>query len=251
MKIKIFYIILTYKPELDLLDRNLQILEKEEVIVVDNSEDKTVSEGLRKMVGEKGELIVNQKNIGYAGGMNVGMKYAFAEGADWVVLLNDDIVLSKPAIQTIRKSLEKQEPAILGPYGGTLDKNRWTTILNPKLESAPDYISGSFMILHKKIYDLVQGFYPDYFMYYEDVDVCMQAKKGGFPIIHLDIPEIEHKDGASIEKGSDIHEYYLARNHLLFVERQAPLLIKLREFIRLPKTIYDHKFFMNRGRIGI
>jgi hypothetical protein len=147
------------------------------------------------------------------------------------------------------EALGKERPAVVGPYAGYLDPKRWTTIL-PKYadkSKAPDYLSGSLLAIHKEVDKYVQGFYKDFFLYYEDVDYCIQAKKFGFPLVSVELPALVHQDGKSIEKGSYAHSYYLARNHLLFVERQAPLAIKLRELIRLPKTIWEYRFFMNKA----
>jgi GT2 family glycosyltransferase len=107
-------------------------------------------------------------------------------------------------------------------------------------------------VIHKDVNAKVQGFYKDFFMYYEDVDYCVQATKSGFSLVPLALPNIHHEDGKTIERGSPLHEYYLARNHLLFVERQAPFIVKFREFIRLPKTLYEHQIFLNAaGKQGV
>ena len=47
-------------------------------------------------------------------------------------------------------------------------------------------------------------------------------------------------DGAGFEHTDSSHPYYLARNHLLFVSRQAPLRVKLYEAFRFPKTLSEH-----------
>lgn len=250
MKPSICYIILSYHTDPDVLKKNLHILKDSTVCIVDNTEDEEKRVKKLKPVLSKSQIIIeNPTNSGYTGGMNRGIAYAKEQHADWIVLLNDDVHISTKSISTLENILYDSEPAILGPFGGYLDERRWTTIL-PKVvneESPVQYISGSFMVMHKNVVEVVQSFYPDYFMYYEDVDICIQAAKAKFPLIKIYLPDISHKDGTSIERGSQLHEYYLARNHLLFVERQAPLIIKLHEFLRIPWTLWEYKYGMNSG----
>jgi GT2 family glycosyltransferase len=248
------FVILTYRPDMSLLEENLKLLRGQNVLVVDNSESAEIQEKLRGVTKGKAELVINEKNLGYTGGMNVGMKVAFGNGAEWVVLLNDDVELSTEAVEKIEEFCKTATPCVAGPYPGYLDKKRWTTILPKyaKEEQKTDYISGSCMVIHKDVNAKVQGFYKDFFMYYEDVDYCVQATKFGFALVTLALPNIHHEEGKTIERGSPLHEYYLARNHLLFVERQAPFYVKMRELIRLPKTLYEHQIFFNTaGKQGV
>ncbi|MFZ5845239.1 MAG: glycosyltransferase family 2 protein, partial [Patescibacteria group bacterium] len=135
------------------------------------------------------------------------------------------------------KILKDSQPGIVGPFAGSLNPRRWTTIVPSK---RADYISGSCIGIHREVIEKVGYFYEPYFLYYEEVDLCLRAKKQGFLLRWLPIKEISHEESVSLGKGSFLHQYYLSRNHLLFVERQAPFRVKLYEFLRLPKTIYEH-----------
>ena len=168
-----------------------------------------------------------EHNRGYGGGANVGIKEALKNGAEWVVILNQDIVITKTALETFLQSLKT--PGIYGPFGGSLDSKRWTTIF-PSRDT--QYISGSMIAIHKNVITTIGYFYEPYFMYYEDVDFCIRAKRAGFLLTKVSSEGIAHKDHAN--------NFYLARNHFLFVLRQAPLGVKLYELIRLPKTLYEH-----------
>lgn len=245
---KVFFVILTYRPDFLLLHQNQELLKKNKVIIVDNSEQADIREKLQKSTTGNVQLIINEKNTGYTGGMNKGIKEAIKVGAEWVVLLNDDVELSKESIEKVLGFTEKSLPVIAGPYPGYLDQKRWTSILPKyaKKNQKPDYLSGSFLIIHKDVISKIREFYPDYFMYYEDVDFCVQATKLGYPLTVLALKGVNHKEGATLEQGSPLHEYYLARNHLLFIERQAPLSIKLRVFPLLPLQLWRYKYYMNQ-----
>jgi len=103
-----------------------------------------------------------------------------------------------------------------------------------------DYVSGTAMLIKREVLDMTGLFHGKYFGYYEDVELCLRAKKAGFRVIFVPKAVICHKESSSFGKNSPAQSYYMARNHLLFLERNAPWQIKIRELIRLPKTIREH-----------
>lgn len=214
MSKKVQFVIPTYNADKNELASLFKSLKSFPIIVVDNT----------------------KKNLGYAGGVTVGIKRALHDGADWVVILNQDLHVDNKAIKKFATILLGSEIGIVGPFGGELDKKRWTTIL-PSIHV--DYISGSCLAIHKNIFGKIE-FYEPYFMYYEDADFCVRARKAGFPVEKIFIKGINHEENTSLGRGSFLHQYYLSRNHLLFVERNAPFFVKLHELFRLPKTIYEH-----------
>ncbi len=220
------FIVVTYKPDATVLKGLQESLVGKSVIAIDNS----------------------KKNLGFGGGANMGMRQAIERDAEWVVVLNQDIEMMKEEVKKLCERLRRLPPGIAGSLAGSLDKKRWTTIL---LERSLDshrslgmtrnvYISGSCMAIHKAVFEKIGYFYEPYFMYYEDADFCVRAKKAGFSLIHVPIAGISHNETTSLGRGSFLHQYYLARNHLLFVERIAPVAVKIHEAVRLPKTIWEH-----------
>lgn len=205
----VWFVIVTYKPDPAMLTTLRKILEGKPVIEIDNT----------------------QHNVGYGGGANAGIRKALARGAEWVVILNQDIEISKKGVEELCLQLASLPSCIAGPWAGALDEKRWTTILPSRYV---DYISGSCIAINRSVFEKIGYFYAPYFMYYEDVDLCVRAARYGFPLKKLNVAGIEHTDRPVWEKGSRIHEYYLARNHLLFVWRLAPWRIKLYELLRLP-----------------
>lgn len=208
---KIWFVVVTYKPVREALRRLIATFQEWSTEVVDNTE----------------------KNLGYGGGANVGMKKAFDAGARWVVVVNQDVQVTRKGVTQFCVMLEQCEPGIVGPEAGSLDPKRWTTILPAR--GRVDYISGSFIAIQRKVWETTSGFYEPYFMYYEDADLCLRAKKAGSALQQVKIEGFRHESDAS----NASKEYYLARNHLLFVLRNAPLSVKLHELLRLPKTIWE------------
>lgn len=174
-----------------------------------------------------------QHNRGYGGGANVGIRQALDKGAEWIVVCNQDVRLTKEAITHVCVIAKKRDPGIFGPEAGSLDPVRWTTNLPAK--GTADYISASCMAIHRKVFETIGYFFEPYFLYYEDVDFCVRAQRARFGLTKISLPGFTHAGGAAKQK-----THFLARNHLLFVCRQAPWRVKFHELMRLPKTIYDY-----------
>ncbi len=212
---RVWFVVVLYKPDKKVLRRLLRALAGFPVVVVDNS----------------------KQNLGYGGGANVGIRRALKKGAQWVVVLNQDLSMSPSAAGTLVKKLKETQAGIAGPMAGGLDPRRWTSVLPAK---ETDYITGSCIAIHREVVERIGYFYEPYFLYYEETDFCLRARSAGFPLLYIPTKGITHMESVSLGRGSFLHQYYLARNHLLFVERCAPLRVRLYEFFRLPKTLWDH-----------
>ncbi|HEV2339411.1 MAG TPA: hypothetical protein VGT05_01435, partial [Patescibacteria group bacterium] len=125
---------------------------------------------------------------------------------------------------------------------GIIDKKRFSAGLETKKLhhlTYVDYVPGTAMLIKKDVFEETGFFAEDYFLYYDEVDFAYRAAKAGFIFAVDPRASITHFSSFTVGKTSDAKRYYAARNHLLFVERFAPFLIKVREFIRLPRTIYQ------------
>lgn len=203
---------------------------RQQIIVVDNdSKDDTV-EVIRRGFPEV-ELIVPGKNLGFAAGVNLGAKHADAE---FVLLLNPDTVIVGNAVDTI-VDFARKNPSnklyggrTLRPDGGlepsscwgsptlwsmamfgfgmsTLaPKNRWLdpeSLGNWQRDSVREVgvITGCFLMTPKDVWDELGGMDERYFMYGEDVDFSIRARKlGARPVICPDA-ELVHEVGLCSE----------------------------------------------------
>lgn len=215
MKQDVAFVIVAYRPNKGRLRSLQSALADYPVITIDNTTN----------------------NRGYAGGANAGIKKALEGGAKWIVVLNQDISMSKNATVELATKVPKAKSGIAGPFAGGLDPRRWTTILPSK---RVDYITGSCIAIHRDVIEKVGDLHEPYFLYYEEADLCVRAKHAGFPLTHIPVKGITHEESVSLGKGSVLHQYYLARNHLLFVERCAPAWVKLYEYLRMSLTILEH-----------
>ncbi|MDO8451755.1 MAG: glycosyltransferase family 2 protein [bacterium] len=233
----VWFVILTYFPDKKKLTPLLHALDGKKIVLVDNTPG---NEGMLVRADVRGlHLIQMKNNTGYARGMNTGMAYVFEHGGTWAVLCNDDIEISKIKSGELEEALGHTPAGVAGPFPGSLDAKRWTSVYPVKPTAGFSYISGSCMAVHRSVYERLGGFYERYFMYYEDVDFCVRVRRMGFSLTTLSITP-KHTDGSSFQGSHGRRQYYLARNHLLFVERLAPFRVKVYEYLRLPLTWIEH-----------
>lgn len=249
---KVWFVIVIYHPQKEFEDLLYQLSDYS-IVIVDNTEVKTNLHPKTKPQIKK--LFIRPKNIGYAAGANLGIKYALSKNAGWIILLNQDLVIRRKEIVKFCGLLQQAPQGLCGPFPGFLDPKRWTTILpkgiNDNKSKGIDYISGSFLAVAKEVVEKTGLFEEKYFMYYEDAEYSVTAKKYGFSLTYLPI-KLTHNESSVIGNNSFLHQYYLARNHLIFVFSHAPRLVKLYETLRLPKTIFGHYKNKERGAlIGI
>lgn len=216
---------------------------------------KPIKKQLQNLIEQIKDQGINKKNIfikdnthdnvGYGEAINKIVRKHLRE-FDYFLILNPDVSLYVDCIRQLVSCADSNNRiGIVGPNGGKIDSNRFSSILLPKKTNKKgsvmivDYISGSAMLIKSEVFKRVGLFDKDYFLYYEEVDFCFRAKKAGFRIVVCTKAKVKHFESTYIGKDSPAMTYYLSRNHLLFVERFAPWPIKIREFVRLPKTIYQ------------
>lgn len=201
-------------------------------IVIDNaSEESQVSrEGVFK-------LITNKKNLGFAGGVNAGIREALKDKeTGYILILNNDVEL--PADLLI-KLLESQgdisAPVIkfrfdgkwVYDYGGIINKwtGRTTHLESDKLNDAKyrdkqvDYVSGCCMLVKRSVFDKIGLFDEDYFFYFEDADFCLKAVRSGFKIKIVPDISVYHKMGGSVGRWTNKAIYYNLTGNFKFITK--------------------------------
>ena len=200
-------------------------------------------------------LIRNDVNLGFAGGNNVGLRYAMAQGdADYCWLLNNDSVVEPDALTHLVARMQ-QQPQV-GICGSTIllyhDRSRiqalggghycrwiglpwhygrfskWSKKINLELAEAwMNYVEGASMLVSRRFLDEVGLLYEDYFLYFEEADWAIRAK-GRFGLGYAPQSIVYHKIGGSIGTSSNpgkmsyTSDYFNIRNRLLFTRRFYP-----------------------------
>ena len=106
----VYTIILNYNNYSDTIETIESVLSLEydanSVLLVENSSDKTIIQKIRTQFPDLA-IIENKKNLGYAGGNNIGIQKAMASGADYIFLLNNDVKLEKDVLKKCVSAMEK------------------------------------------------------------------------------------------------------------------------------------------------
>lgn len=254
------------------------------IIVVDNGSDERFSLEHGFMSGITTIVIRSDKNLGFSGGQNVGIKYALSKGADYVLILNNDTYVDKNFIDELLKVAEQENSiGILSPKiyfapkfeyhrnrylknelgrvfwyaGGEID---WENVIghNRGVDEVDkgqfdktgetDIATGCCMLIKKEVFDRAGIFDDKYFLYYEDADLTMRAKNKGFKVVYAPKSMIWHKNaGSAGGSGSILQDYYITRNRLIFGFRFASIRSKLALFRESLLILFKGRLWQKRG----
>jgi GT2 family glycosyltransferase len=186
-------------------------------------------------------LVENTENLGFAKGVNIAIQLAQKQRADYVLLLNNDIVVDQHFLSEMIAQAEKTyQFGIAGPTlyyydrpttvdfaGETLTLWRVKGKENCKKLTHPlevDKVEGSCMLISRTVLDKVGLLYTKYWAYWEETDLCFRAKKAGFKVVYIPESMVWHKVACSIGGENNLkRQYYLNRNRLLFAKRNLTL----------------------------
>lgn len=244
---KISIIILNWNGKNDTLEclnslRSLRYTNFETIIVDNGSSDDSVSE-IKKTYPEV--IILEQKeNLGFAGGCNVGIKYALAHQAEGLCLLNNDTIVDPGFLNAFVERIDK-EPAVgilgakiylysdrerLDHIGGMWNKERaeFDFIGNRQLDQdlvweenkEIDYVCGAAFYVKKEVFEKVGLFEEKFFLIWEESDFCFRARRAGYQIKSCFAAKLWHKVSVSFK--SKAHStYFWWRNRLFWIERNC------------------------------
>ncbi len=225
------------------------------ILVVDNgSTDDSVAQ--MRAADIDVQIIENQQNLGYAGGNNVGIRAALAQGIDYVCILNNDVIVTPhflvPLLQTIQAdpqigivtpliALASQPDEV---WAGGAELNAQTGqvqrlnagLVTTNLSIIPAYdvqiAPGAAFLVHRSVLEQVGLLDEAYFLYYEEIDWSLRVRQAGFRIVTVPQSVVLHKVSATLGQTSPVTDYYMARNRYYFVARNWYGLARLRLFSR-------------------
>lgn len=187
-------------------------------------------------------LVFNPQNLGYAGGNNVGIKYALSEKADYVFILNNDTTVEPDTLDKLVSAAEAGPH--VGAAGPTIkEPNRTiyfgkTSWLKPELQHSvtppaqaylepKGYLIGAGILIKRELLEKIEGFDEIYFLYFEDADFSIRAQQAGYKLKVVSEAVIHHQVAASTKQlGSPLILRYHMRNALIFNSLNAPWTIK-------------------------
>lgn len=185
---------------------------------------------------------------GYAAGVNEGIRQAIEAGCDMFIAANNDISLNETNGKEFFAASNyfdiwgfafKQNGEMY--FGGTLDPWRMSGgLIREKPEKRfieCDFVSGSFMVIKKKVVDEIGFFDESYGMYYEEVDYALRAQQAGLKT-GIDC-EIFYKHFET--SGGKEKNFYLAKNRLKILTKYGTIAQKIYELTRIPLTVIEER----------
>jgi GT2 family glycosyltransferase len=195
----------------------------------------------------------SSENLGYAGGMNLGADLAGNGNPDFLLLLNNDTLVSERFLGDFLAGIQAVVDNSDFGFAGCLirtwpEKTVWFAggNFNPirsmgeHIEKMPQsnmvvetgFLTGCCMICRPAVYQKLNGMDKDFFLYLEDVDLCHRAIKEGFKLFFVPGAELFHRIGFST--GGDekpLSVYYSSRNRILLMRKHFKGFILNRFFV--------------------
>ena len=209
------------------------------VIVVDNGSTEAAVETLVDFGGAELILVRSEKNLGFAGGMNLGIQCALELGAASVLLLNNDTVIDQAMVKALLDAgAVLNNPGILGPAIYYYDNPEriwklgdiqyrylpmpWSLekVYRRDITALPpfqvDYLTGCAMLIRREVFEKVGLLDEQYFMYFEDADFCRRARDAGFEIWCVPQAKMWHKVSLTAQRDKPSNRYHRALNQVRF-----------------------------------
>ncbi|MCR4322884.1 MAG: glycosyltransferase family 2 protein [Candidatus Azambacteria bacterium] len=221
------------------------------VIVVDNaSVDADAFAHVVRTEFPHAHIISCSENTGFAGGNNAGIRYALEQGNEYVLLLNNDTTVAPDFIEHVIAAAESD--ARMGIVGAKIyfhaePDHIWFNGAdfswvdggkhyqygerdnepNETVVSSTTFVTGCAMLISRAVIEKIGLLEEAFFMYYEDIDYCLRAKRAGFTSCVAPGAHVWHKvSRASTAMGMPRIHYYHIRNALLLTMRNASISVR-------------------------
>ncbi|MGY3777192.1 glycosyltransferase family 2 protein [Isobaculum melis] len=245
----VYFIVLNYNNASDTIDcvRSIEALNytNYQIVLVDNLSKDDSAKVLQEHFPQY-PFIQTGENQGYAAGNNVGIDYAMNQGAAYICILNNDVLVAPDFLDILVDYAETHgKVGVLGPRICTYEdaqvlesagsvvnfnKGQVTRLYHQAKEEAVagkvipcDYVGGACMLLKTDVIREVGMIPENYFLFYEENEWCVTIKKAGYDIFCVADAKVIHKGSASINKVSGLSEYFMYRNLIVFMKRNGTL----------------------------
>jgi len=215
------------------------------ILVVDNGSSDGSEDAIRSAHPDV-DFLQTGSNLGFAGGNNAGIERALADGAHFVLLLNNDTEVDpgfvEPMVEAARADSRvgivgssiayAHDPSRLWAFGGGRFDVATGWVRHVQRSVDPEtlgtrgtrhyYITGCTMLLRRELVETVGMLDTSYFHFCEDVDLCLRAEKVGYRATVAPESRLIHKVSATTGVASPTFLYYNLRSRLTLVRRYGP-----------------------------
>jgi len=212
------------------------------VVVIDNGSSSNDAEIIEEKFGDFVCVIKEEKNLGFGGGCNVGIRWALHSGAEYVLLLNNDTVVDSDFLTELVSVAQNdvhigivgpkvyyyEKPKRIATAGGTV--NFWTgntpfighgATDDGRFDNIEevDFVCGCALLIKKETIRRIGLLNEMYFAYYEETEWCLKAKKAFFRVVYVPKARIWHRSHDM--NLTELTAYYMTRNRFLFMKRNS------------------------------
>lgn len=209
-----------------------------EVIVVDNASH---GDDVERIAHAHPDVMVirSKANLGFAGGNNLGYRYA---KGDYLFFVNNDVVVKTPVLSPLVQRLQDKQiggvsPCILSlykpdevQYYGYSSMSRITLRHTTKpfdnsrrsdymLAKDTDVLHGAAMMFRRDAIKHVGCMSESYFLFYEEFDWSLRMKEAGYRLYYEPASVVYHKQAMSIPKQTPLRVYYMSRSRVIFARK--------------------------------
>jgi GT2 family glycosyltransferase len=212
----------------------LQTLDLFDIVVVDNS-----GAGRARASGSRARVIVNQRNEGFAGAVNQGIRDSHAV---YVATLNDDAIADRRWLETLIACAESNPQAgmfacevrlmgtvlldsagmLIAADGSSKQRGHEQPAADFTQASAALFPSGSAALYRRSMLDHIGLFDESFFLYCEDTDLGLRARWAGWDCRYVAGAVVEHFYSHSAGRATPLKAYYIERNRLYTVLKNFP-----------------------------
>jgi len=259
-----------------------------ECLVVDNGSKDGTEEAIKnyKLPNMKYKFIQSGANLGFAGGNNVGIQDVLKRKFDFIILMNNDLILQKDIIVKLVEYMQqnsdvgiaspkmyfakgyefhkdryenKEKGKVLWYAGGLIDKqNVYTSHKGvdeidhgqyDKIEETA-VANGACVIIRREVFEKIGLLDASFFLYWEDADFSERVKRAGYKVIYFPETWMWHKVSASTGgSGSPTNDYFLIRNRFYYSMRYSSFRTKFAVLRDTIKQIFTGRTWQKWGAI--
>lgn len=244
---KVYFIVLNFNAFEDTIEciNSLKAITypNYEIVVVDNA---SMDSSIEKIEESFNDIVLfkSTNNYGYANGNNIGIKYALSSGAEYICILNNDVMVECDFLEPMMdKILEDKNIGLIGPcicdfykrdriqaMGSSLNmktgltraiyKNAiWEEHKNEEREVG--YLGGACFVIRAEVFNKIGLIPENYFLFFEETEFCLKAIRAGFKILCYGNSRVYHKGSFTISKYSGLSYFFLNRNRVIFMRRNT------------------------------
>lgn len=220
-----------------------QTFENFKIVLVENGSHDGSAETFRNLAKSNlagCEIIYNDKNLGFAGGVNTGIEWALANDFDAVALFNNDAIPDKKWLESLAKNLSSDIGIVTGLLlhadGKTIDSTGdyysiWGLPFprgrdQPAAKAAKSgYVfgaSGGASLYSCEMFRDIGIFDDDFFAYFEDADISFRAQLSGWKVYYTDTAIAYHEQGGTSKKMGGFTVYQAFKNWPILFIKNVP-----------------------------